>query len=150
MRKTLGVAIAAALALGALAAPAGAGKTKTVKKKFSAGPHAPAPILGDIEANGCLNSIEGVNKTTLDYHTPKRGTFAVKIFNFEGDWDLFVTNRKGAVLGKSDASQLTGAPNSEKVVLPRVSGNYHLKVVVCNWAGITPTADGVYTYKYRT
>jgi hypothetical protein len=149
MRKTLGLALAAALALGALGAPAGAGKTVTKKKKFSAGPHAPMPtgILGETE--GCLESVEGLNKTTVGYHTPKKGTFTAKIFNFEGDWDMYVTDKRGAVLGSSHASQLEGAPPTEKVVLTRVPAKEHLEVVVCNWAGLTPTADGLITFKYR-
>ncbi len=150
MRKTLGLVLAAALAFGTLGAPAGAGKKKTVTKKktFTAGPHAPMPtgVLGETE--GCLESIEGVNKTVLGYKTPKKGKFTAMIHNFEGDWDLYVTGKGGAVIGSSHDSQLEGAPTMEKVVI-KLPSKYRVKVVVCNWAGTTPTADGHYIYKYK-
>jgi hypothetical protein len=148
-KKILGLALATALALGALGAPAGAGGTVTKKKKFSAGPHVPAPVLVDIDPNGCLNTVEGLNKTTVGYHTPKKGTFTAKIFNFSGDWDLYVTSNKGSVLGSSTADQtVSGAPPVEKVVL-RLGGHERVKVVACNWLGQSLTADGLITFKYR-
>jgi hypothetical protein len=149
MRRALGFALVAALALAALAAPAGAGRTVTKKKKFSAGPHVPAPILVDVDPNGCLNSIEGLNKTTVGYHTPKKGKFTAKIFNFEGDWDLYVTTGGGGVLGSSTSDQtIEGAPTTEKVVL-KLGAHKKVNVVACNWLGQSPTADGLITFKYR-
>jgi hypothetical protein len=149
MRKTLVMVMAAFMAVWLLGGSAGAGRTVTVKKKFAAGPHAPAPVLTDVDPNGCLNTVEGVNKTTVEYHTPKKGTFTAKIFNFSGDWDLYVTNKKDAVLGSSHADQtVEGAPTKETVVV-KLPANYHVKVVACNWLGSSPTADGLYTFKYR-
>jgi hypothetical protein len=149
MRRILGVALAAALALGALGAPAGAGKFVTKKKKFTAGPHAPAPVLVDVDPNGCLNTVEGVNKTTVPYKTPKRGTFTAKIFNFEGDWDLYVTTGSGSILGSSTSDQtIEQAPPTEKVVL-KLGARKKVNVVACNWLGRSPTADGLIMFKYR-
>jgi hypothetical protein len=149
MRKTLGLLLVAALAFGALGAPAGAGKTVTKKKKFTAGPHAPAPVLVDLDQNGCLNSVEGLNKTTVGYRTPKKGKFTAKIFNFAGDWDLYVTSKKGSVLGSSTSDQtIEQAPPVEKVVL-KLGGHKRVSVVACNWLGQSLTADGLITFKYR-
>lgn len=149
MRRILGILLAAALALGVLGAPAGAGRTVTKKKKFAAGPHAPAPVLVEVDPNGCLNTVEGLNKTTVGYHTPKKGKFTAKIFNFSGDWDLYVTDKKDSVLGSSTSDQtITGAPPVEKVVL-KLKAKEHVKVVACNWLGQSPTADGLITFKYR-
>jgi hypothetical protein len=149
MRKTLGLLLAASLALGAVAGSASAGKTVTKKKKFSAGPHAPAPVLVEADPNGCLNTVEGLNKTTVEYHTPKKGTFMAKISNFSGDWDLYVTDENDSVLGSSTQDQtVAGAPTTEKVVL-KLPAKQHVKVVACNWLGQSPTADGLYTFKYR-
>jgi hypothetical protein len=150
MRKGLGLALVAALALGALAAPHALAGTKTVKKKFTAGPHVPAPVLSEVDENGCLNSVEGVNKTTVEYHTPAKGTLTAKISNFEGDWDLYVTDANGNVIGSSHGDQTTGGvPNTEQVVV-RLGKNKHTLIVACDWAGTSQTADGSYTYKYKT
>ena len=149
MRKMIAVALAAGLATAVVSGPAiaGKGKTKTVHKTFSAGPHAPAPILGDAEPNGCFNSVDGVNKTTINYKTPGTGTLSVKLMNFEGDWDLFVADSKGNVLAASDASQLTGDAPEENISLP-LGKKQSISIVACNWAG-GPTAEGHYTYKYK-
>ena len=150
MRKGLGLVLAAGLVIGALAAPHALAGTRTVKKKFTAGPHAPAPVLTDVDENGCLNTVEGVNKTTVAYHTPAKGTLTAKIFNFTGDWDLYVTDAKGNVIGASHGDQTTGGiPNTEQVTV-RLGKGKHTLIVACNWLGTSPTADGTYTYKYRT
>ena len=147
MRRMIAAALVAGLATAMVAGPAAAGRTKTVHKKFTAGPHAPMPITGDINDEGCRQGVEGVHKTSYAYKTPGKGTLSVKLHNFEGDWDLFVLSGSGAVLGASDASQLTGDAPQETISL-RLGKGAKIQIVACNWAG-GPTADGHYTYKYK-
>ena len=147
MRRALVSIVVLGLVGGVIAAPAMAGK-KTIKKEFSAGPHAPFPVPSDASATGCLASQEGVNKTTVALKTPGKGLLDVMIHDFEGDWDLYVTTPSGQVLGSSDSSQLQGSPQEERIQIS-LPAKKTFNIVACNWAG-GPTAAGHYSYKYRT
>ena len=146
MRKTL-ISVALTGLMAALPATALAGKTKTIHKTFEAGPHAPVPILSDLEPNGCLGGVNGVHKTTVPFKAPGKGKLSVSIENFEGDWDLYVTTKSGSVVGASDSSQLQGSPQEEKLSVSVGKGK-KVNIVACNWAG-GPTAEGHYMFKYR-
>lgn len=148
MRKTLVSILALGLIAAALsAAPALAKKKKTVTihKEFSAGPHAPMPSGLAGETEGCLESTEGVNKTTVDFKTPGKGIITVTIDTFEGDWDLYLL-QDGALLASSSSSQLEGAAAEEKIMM-NLGAKKAVSIVACNWAG-GPTAEGMYMYKY--
>lgn len=144
MLKLVGTALAAGLVIGLIGGPAAAGRTKTIHREFTAGPNVPMPDSD----NGCLSGVEGVQKTTIPFKAPKAGMFTASIHDFQGDWDLFVTDSKGTVLGVDDSSQLTGDPVDETIIL-RLKAGQKVNIVACNWAG-GPTAAGHYMYKYKT
>ncbi|MDQ3985256.1 MAG: hypothetical protein M3280_02005 [Actinomycetota bacterium] len=147
MRRALVSILVLGLVGGVVSAPALAGKKKTIKKEFSAGPHAPLPILADASPNGCLDGQEGLNKTTVAFKTPGKGLLDVTIHEFEGDWDMYVTTPDGSVLAASDSSQLQGAAQEERIQI-NLPAKKSFNIVACNWAG-GPTAAGHYTYKYK-
>ena len=145
MRKTM-VSVALVGLMAALPGSALAGK-KTIHKEFSAGPHAPIPVLSDADPNGCRNGEEGVHKTTVPFKAPGKGVLSVGIDTFDGDWDLYVLSKSGSVLAASDASQLQGSPQEENISM-RLGKKQAVQIVACNWAG-GPTASGHYMYKYK-
>lgn len=114
------------------AAPALAGK----KKKGSFTAENPVPHPGP---DGCLAAPESLSKTTESLKAPFSGLLTVTMENFEGDWDLFVTDADGNELISSVESQLTGAPATEEVSIPLKKG-YEFAIVACNWVG-GPSAD---------
>jgi hypothetical protein len=124
--------------LGVLAAaPAAAGKKK--KGSFSAENPVPHP-LGD----GCNEGMDGVSKTTEAMKAPFNGLLTVTMENFQGDWDLFVTDADGAALVSSVESQLTGAAATEEVSIVLKKG-YAFAIVPCNWVG-GPSAEVAWTF----
>ena len=151
MRRVLISVLLLGLIAGALsAAPAVAKKKKkktiTISKEFTAGPHAPIPVMSEVEPNGCRNGENTVHKTTVPFTTPGKGILTVKISDFEGDWDLFLMEGTN-VVAASDASQLQGAAQSEQITI-NLGAKKAVEIVACNWAG-SPIAAGSYTYKYQ-
>ena len=151
MRKVLVSVLLLGLIAGALSAgPAIAKKKKkktiTVSEEFSAGPHAPIPVLSDADPNGCRNGEDGVHKTTVEYTTPGKGIMTVEIKDFQGDWDLYLMEGDN-VIAASDASQLQEAPPVETIMI-NLGAKKNVSIVACNWAG-GPTAAGSFTYKYK-
>jgi len=118
-------------------APALAGKKK--KGSFTAENPIPHP-LGD----GCNEGEEGMSKTSKEMKAPFTGVLTVTMENFQGDWDLFVTNAAGNPLNSSVESQLTGAPATEEVVFAFKKGS-KFQMVACNWLG-GASADVSWTY----
>ena len=148
MRKVVVSVLAAGLVIGALAGPAAAGKKKTISKTFSAGPHAPLPNAeAEDIGHSCLAGQEGVHKTTVSFKTPGKGKLSVGLHDFEGDWDLYVLDSKGAMIGVSEASQLQGAGPEENLTVSLAARKTY-KIVACNFAG-GPTASGHYRYTYK-
>ena len=127
MRKSLVLLTVLVLALTAIAAPALAGKKK--KGSFSA-QGIPYPEATE----GCNGSMEGVNKVSEPLKAPFNGVLTVTMVDFVGDWDLFVNTADGNELGSATASQLTGDPPTEEVVLALRKGTQVL-MAPCNWAG---------------
>ena len=151
MRRVLISVLLLGLIAGALsAAPAVAKKKKkktvTISETFTAGPHAPIPVLSDADPNGCRNGENTVHKTTVPFTTPGKGILTVEISDFQGDWDLYLMEGTN-VLAASDASQLQGAAASEQIMI-NLGAKKVVEIVACNWAG-GPTAAGSYTYKYQ-
>ena len=147
MRKTVVTVLAAGLLVGSLGATANAGK-KTVTKNFTLLAPVAAPILTDVDPNGCLNTEEDVSKDTYAFKAPKHkksGTLSVRIDGFEGDWDLFVL-KGDTVLAESTSDNLS--QDFEAVTVGRIKGGTKLNIVGCNWSG-SPQAEGSLAYKYK-
>jgi hypothetical protein len=135
--KKLTVLICILGLLGALVAtPALAGKKK--KGTFAAESPVPWPA-GD----GCNEGEEGVSKTTEAMKAPFDAVLTVTMENFQGDWDLFVTDADGNALASSVESQLTGSAATEEVTILLKKG-YAFGMVACNWGG-GPSADVSWT-----
>lgn len=129
MRKALVLVMVAALAVSSTGASDAARKRRTKRGSFSA--HGvPFPEL----TSGCLGGIEGLNKHSQPLKIPFTGTIKATMLRFDGDWDLFITDREGRVYSASTESQLTGAAPEEKVSLPVVEGQ-QVMLVPCNWLG---------------
>lgn len=137
MRKVLLIVMVAALTVGMMA-PAGATKKKTKKGSFSA-QALPYPDPGF----KCLNGVEGVNKHSEPIRAGFSGILEAKMLNFEGDWDLFITDAEGKELAASVSTQWTGSPPEEEAGA-LVSKGQELLLVACNFLG-GPSADVEWT-----
>ena len=125
LRKSLAIMLALGLLFGAMA-PAQAGKKKSGAFSAEGYPY-PHP-------DGCLESTEGLNKTTQPLTTPLAGVMTVTMDGFDGDWDLFVTDAGGGEIISATSSQLTGDPPTEEVIFS-VSKGLKLQIVACNYLG---------------
>ena len=145
MRKAMISMMAAGLVLGLFSGPASA---KTVRKSFSLTAPAPAPVLTDVDPDGCLNTQEDVNRDTFTFKAPKHrktGKLSVRIDGFTGDWDLFVL-KGSSVIAESTSDNLS--QDYEAVTLSGIKGGTKLDIVGCNWSG-SPQANGSLVYKHR-
>ena len=118
--------VVACLGVVAAAGPATAGKSK--KGSFEA-QNMPFP-----HPDGCAAGEEGVHKTSSPLKAPFAGALTVTMEGFEGDWDLFVTDADGGILGEATSSQLTGDAPVEEIILG-VKAKQEIVMVACNWLG---------------
>ena len=154
IRNALPVAIAALVAAGAFApAVAAPPKPKPIVEEWSM-QHAPIPLpLAGVDGtNSCTNpSFEGVSTTTKTIKTKGAGTLEVTLTDFDGDWDITVSDDKGRVLATggptTTPTALAESGATEKAVV-KTKKAMTLVIAACNFLG-GPTADGkaVFTYK---
>ena len=141
-RRALAVLVAGALAIGLVAGPATAGRTKTVKRQWDV---VAAPFPG---ADGHTTpseecGVEGATYGLYRFKAPGRGKLDVRLSGFEGEWDLYVTDSAGNLMGSS-VQFMTG---SEERVVVKVPSKKELLIYACNFAG-GPTAQGKLKYVY--
>jgi hypothetical protein len=163
-RRALPVALSLVVAAGALApAFAAPAKPKPITESYVAeGLPVPAPLLTGVDGdNSCVNpDLEGVSTTTKTIKTTGPGTLQVDLTGFAGDWDITVTNDKGAVLGTGAGTTTggevpvigggngsLGTDNKETLTLKTKKG-MTLNIGVCNFLG-GETANAKYTFTYR-
>jgi hypothetical protein len=148
MRKTLAMVITAGLVLGALAGPGVAGpKKKKAKPKkiedtvsLTAAPFPNYSSHTGTTSPGCTAGEEGVHKVTTALHVPGKGKLTADLSGFQGDWDLYVFNAAGQVLGRSENEQVPAGAPAEESVSVTLKKMTDLEIVGCNWAG-TPEAE---------
>lgn len=140
MRKTIAVMIAAGVVAAAVVAPAYAAKKKTVTEEWTA--TNPVPFPG--QDAGCTGQ-ETLSKTSHPFTAPGTGTLDVSMDNFVGDWDLYVYDTDGNILGASEGDT---AATVERIAGLRLRKKTEVNVVLCNWSG-GPTADAHLTYVYK-
>lgn len=128
MRKSIAMLLVLALLVALGAAPATAGKKK---KKGSFTAENPVPHPG---ADGCLEAPEDLSKTSEALKVPFNGIITVTMTDFQGDWDLFLTDADGGEIVSSVGSQLTGTPPEEEVSV-YISKGMAVQMVACNWVG---------------
>ena len=140
MKKTLSLLVALGLVAGVSLMPGIAeAKKKKIEGTFTA-TGAPFP-----HPDGCNGGVESVHKVSHSLETPKKGLLEVNMHSFEGDWDLFVTDTAGAVLGSSTAGQPIDPPGETITVALDAKTEY--LIVACNWSGApVSTVDYVFTY----
>lgn len=143
MRKMLATLVAGCLLVGMGVTPAGAGRKKTVKQQWDV---AAAPFPGaDDHTNPAEEcGVEGVSYSVHSFTTPGKGKLDTRINAFEGEWDLYVTDSAGRLLGSS--VQFMGTPE-ERVVI-RVGARVDLQIYACNFLG-GPTAHGELKFVYK-
>lgn len=163
-RRALPVALSLVVAAGALA-PALAAPKPITESYVAQGVPIPLPLVG-VEGvdgtNSCTNpDFEGVSTVTKTIKTTGAGTLQVDLTGFAGDWDIIVTNDKGAVLGEGAGTTTGGeapAPlgngqgslgtdNKETLTLKTKKG-MTLNIGVCNFLG-GETANAKYTFTYK-
>jgi hypothetical protein len=149
MRRALVVAVSAtavaAVASAGSAVAQTASKTKTLKGGYSV-TLVPDPTM---EATGqlgkhCLN----VDPAAVDNHPlalPGKGMLTVALSspapNNNLDWDLYLLDAKGNVVGTSDS------PGPQEQIITRAQGKVTIRA--CNLMG-EPTASVKYTFKYKS
>ncbi len=144
MRKTLATLIAGCLLLGLGLAPAAAGgKKKRVGQMWEV-IAAPFPGADDHSTPAEECGVQGATYGLHTFKTPGKGKLDVRINQFEGEWDLYVTDSSGRLLGSS--VQFMGT-DEERVVI-KVGARVELRIYACNFLG-GPTAHGELTYVYQ-
>ena len=145
MTKTLGLLIVGALIVAVGAAPATGAKkrTRTVSQNWEV-VAAPFPGADDHSdpANEC--GVEGVSYGIHSFSTPGKGKLTTLLSGFEGEWDLYVTDGDGSVLGSS-VNFMTGSEEKVTLSLPAKT---EVRIYACNFLG-GPTAQAELKYVYR-
>ena len=153
MRKALASLVALGLLVGASASPALAGKKKTKTISDSVAVTAlPFPNYSSHTATptpGCTAGQEGVHKLSIPIETPGAGKFTAAMAGFTGDWDLYLFDDAGVIVGRSENAQADPAmAPAEESIEVALAAKKTYQLVVCNWAG-APQATVDYTYVYK-
>ncbi len=141
MNRIVAVVAAAGIVASVLAAPAAAKKKPVIEEwQVTAAPYPGAQDHTDPPTE-C--GVEGVTYAIHDFTTPYRGQLDVQI-EFQGEWDLYVTDGDGNLLGSSVAfTNVT----QERVVLP-LGPKVDIQIYACNFLG-APTAAGRLEFRPR-
>ena len=143
MRKMLSALIIGCLLATLSAAPVGAARKKKVVKQQWDVIAAPFPGADDHSTPSEECGVEGVTYGIHTYKTPAKGKLDARINGFEGEWDLYVTDAGGTLLGSS----VQFMTNTEERVLINVPAKTELLIYACNFAG-GPIAHGELKYVY--
>ena len=145
--RLLTAAVTAVAAAGVLAAPADAAP-KTIKQSYDVSLPVPFPVLeGMADFNGCWNGEEGASRHTRTITLPATGVFKAQV-DYNGDWDLYLFDAKGAMLAASENDDSGSIdPATEKFTWKRAKKGQKVDLVVCNWAGLKD-AKVSYTFTY--
>jgi hypothetical protein len=156
VRKALPVALSLVVAAGALApALAAPAKPKPISEEYAVeGAPVPVPLAGIDGVDGtnsCTDpALEGVSTTTKTIKTKGAGSLVVDVTDFDGDWDITITDDKGNVLGVGSGTATPTAlatPADEKAVI-KTKKAMTLNIAVCNFLG-SPTANAKYVFTYK-
>lgn len=142
MRKSLIILMGACLLAATVAGPVSAGRKKTVRQQWDV-VAAPFPGADDHSTPSEECGVDGVSYSVHNFKTPARGRLDTRISEFEGEWDLYVTDSQGRLLGSS--VQFMGT-NEERVVIT-VGPRVELQIYACNFLG-APTAHGELKFTY--
>jgi hypothetical protein len=136
---TLPLAVAVLVVGTADAAP----KPKPVTGTYDVVAPVPFPMTTDVpEMYGCIDGVEGASKNTTRVTLPFNGTMSAQV-TYTGDWDLYVLDTKGKMIGAAETSETgnTGA-SKEKLTIKKAKKG-PVDIVACNWSGLP---DGTVTW----
>lgn len=144
--QTLVLAGVAALAA---AAPSASAAPKPITKTYTATAPAPDPTNAAPGAKYtvCAQTVPQSAHTEV-FKAPAPGKLAVELSGYQVDWDLLITDAKGAQLGSSGNGGYgtPASPSTEKATVKiKKAGSYN--IIACNWAG-TPTATVKYVFTF--
>ena len=145
-KKAVAALVLLGLSVGAstsLAAP-----KKPIKKSYDV-QAVPFPLhMGERNGVwGCLAGEEGVHKVSHKFKAPWSGRLTATVDDFTGDWDIYLMDNRGSILGGANQgiSQLAvSEPDTYKADL--FSGQ-EVYIVACNYVG-GPTATVSYEFEY--
>ena len=145
MVKTVGLLVVSALLFAVGVAPASGAKkkTKTVQDQWQV-TAVPFPGAEDHSDPATECGTEGVSYAIHSFKTPGKGTLTTRLSGFEGEWDLYVTDNDGSLLGSS-VNFMSG---SEEQVTLRLPAKSDINIYACNFLG-GPTADADLKYVYK-
>ncbi len=140
--KRLLVPLFAGLVLVTGALPAGAAQKKTVTEEWDV-VAVPFPGADDHSDPAAECGVEGVSYDIYQFTTPAKGKLDVRL-TFQAEWDLYVTDGDGNLLGSSVNFMST----PEERVQLSVGAKVELNIYSCNFLG-GPTAHGTLKYTYK-
>lgn len=145
MRRVLTLIILGSLLVGASSMPASAAKKKrTVTDEWQV-IAAPFPGAEDHSDPATECGLEDVSYTIHSFSTPGKGTLTTRLSGFEGEWDLYVTDGDGTLLGSS-VNFMAGPQEEVTLKLPAKA---EINIYACNFLG-GPTADADLKYTYKS
>jgi hypothetical protein len=146
MNVRLIATLCAAGALAVAAAPADA--AKTIKKSYTLSLPVPYPVDTTVPTGyGCNQGPEGLTKNTTPVTFPANGSVVITV-EYSGDWDLYLLDASGAMVGLAETAE-TGntGPSSEKINYKKIKKGAKYSILACNWLGLKD-ATVTYTFTY--
>ncbi len=143
MKRTIASALAVAAGLTAIGGVAEAKHKKPITKSYTATASNPDPT-NYAGGSVCRQNVPG-SAHIEKFTAPEAGTLKAEIGDFQGDWDMLLTDDKGRELSNSGGSELTDG--KEKMTY-KVKKAGTLNIIACNWAG-GPTAKAKYEFTYK-
>ncbi|MFN2524846.1 MAG: hypothetical protein ABR505_01055 [Actinomycetota bacterium] len=105
---------------------------------------APYPGADDHSDPATECGFEDVTFTIHSFTTPGKGTLEASLSEFQGEWDLYVTDEDGRVLASS-VNFMAGPQERLVVALP---AKLEIDIYACNFLG-GPTAHAQLKYVYK-
>lgn len=133
------------LLVGLTGAPAAAeSKKKTVEEEWDV-IALPFPGADDHSDPDEECGVEGASYAIHAFQTPGRGSLNVTLNEFQGEWDLYVTDADGNLLGSS----VNFMAGPEESLTLKLAAKVDISIYACNFLG-GPTAHGVLKYVYSS
>ena len=144
-RRTLVPVLIAGLAVAMAAIPAQAKHKKPITKTYTVNLPVPNPAM----QGACDTDLGPANTHREVFKAPEAGKLQVAITEFQGDFDMIITDAKGKAIAASDnaaATPNTNTTNKESATLKiKKAGSY--QIVVCNFLA-SPSGTVKYTFTY--
>ena len=141
------IAVLAALAAAACALPADAAP-KEERETYDVTAPVPFPVNTSVPTyDGCWQGQETLTRNTRPLTFSTAGSFTAEL-TYDGDWDLYLFDAKGAKAAAAETPEETNAgvlPGKEKISFKKIKPGAKYTLVVCNWLG---RADATVSYVF--